>query len=175
MDTLTPAEEKRYAELQQIGLEAARKGDVGMLHPMLTAGLPLNLKDGKGNSLLMLAAYHGHYDVVDLLLHCGARPDERNDRGQTPLAGVAFKGYLDVAERLIEGGADPVADLGGGRTPVMFAALFGQREMVSYLCEVGRMRGTSTPSRVFGLKPETLSRYTAWIRTKFFKRAVMAA
>lgn len=116
-----------------MALDAARTGDVELLRPMLDAGMPVELKDAKGNTLLMLAAYHGNGEAVDLLLSKGAEPDARNDRGQTPLAGVAFKGHLEVAKRLIEAGADPSADQGGGRTPAMFAAIFGQPAMVSLL------------------------------------------
>ena len=39
----------------------------------------------------MLAAYHGHADVVKLLVQHGADPNRINDRGQSPLAGAVFK------------------------------------------------------------------------------------
>lgn len=58
----------------------------------------------------MLAAYHGHAELVRELAARGADVDLPNDRGQTPLAGVAFKGYTDVADVLVAAGAD--ADLG---------------------------------------------------------------
>jgi len=130
---ITEVEQRRYAELQQMALDAARQGDTEMLRPMLEAGMPVELKDRKGNTLLMLAAYHGNAQTVELLLEKGAEPDARNDRDQTPLAGVAFKGHLDVARILLAAGADPLADQGGGKTPVMFAAMFGHPEMVALL------------------------------------------
>lgn len=46
----------------------------------------------------MLAAYHGHADVVKLLLQYGADPNSLNDRGQSPLAGAVFKGESSVVE-----------------------------------------------------------------------------
>ncbi len=129
----TDAEEARYLELQRLALDAAREGNDELLAPMLTAGMPVNLRDGKGNSLLMLAAYHGHHTTARLLLDHGADPDLANDRGQTPLGGVAFKGRLDLVRLLVEHDANPNADQGGGRLPIHFAALFGQREVVDYL------------------------------------------
>ena len=39
----------------------------------------------------MLAAYHGHADLVKLLMEHGADPNRLNDRGQSPLAGSVFK------------------------------------------------------------------------------------
>jgi uncharacterized protein len=130
---ITEVEQRRYAELQQMALDAARQGDTEMLRPMLEAGMPVELKDGNGNTLLMLAAYHGNAETVQLLLEHRAEPDARSDRNQTPLAGVAFKGHLDVARLLLAAGADPLADQGGGKTPVMFAAMFGHPQMVALL------------------------------------------
>ena len=40
---------------------------------------------------LMLAAYHGHANLVKLLIQHGANPNRLNDRGQSPLAGAVFK------------------------------------------------------------------------------------
>ncbi len=39
----------------------------------------------------MLAAYHGHADIVKFLIQHGADPNRLNDRGQSPLAGAVFK------------------------------------------------------------------------------------
>ena len=143
MQTITKEQETRYAELQLMALEASRQGDVETLQPLLAAGIPINLQDEKGNSLLMLASYHGHHEAVVLLLNHGADPDRRNDRGQTPLGGVAFKGYLEIARLLVDHGADPCADQGGGQTPVMFAAVFGRKKLVAYLQSVTVRRGSS--------------------------------
>ena len=53
---ITAEEETRFAELQRMALDAARQGDAGVLLAMLDAGMPVNLSDEKGNSLLMLAS-----------------------------------------------------------------------------------------------------------------------
>lgn len=58
----------------------------------------------------MLASYHGHPPLVELLLAHGANPNALNDRGQSPLAGAIFKNEQAVVEALLKGGADP--DLG---------------------------------------------------------------
>lgn len=39
----------------------------------------------------MLAAYHGHAELVALLLKHGADANRLNDKGQSPLAGAVFK------------------------------------------------------------------------------------
>lgn len=39
----------------------------------------------------MLAAYHGHAELVTALAKAGADVNLLNDRGQSPLAGAIFK------------------------------------------------------------------------------------
>jgi uncharacterized protein len=134
MKTLTvPAEETRYVELQQMALDVSRHGETDTLAAMLDAGMPANLSDAKGNSLLMLASYNGHVETARLLLARGADADRRNDRGQTPLGGAAFKGDAEMTGLLLAHGADIEADNGGGMTPIMFAAMFGRTEVVNLL------------------------------------------
>lgn len=51
----------------------------------------------------MLAAYHGHADLVRFLLQHGADPNRLNDRHQSPLAGAVFKKEDDVIEVSVTG------------------------------------------------------------------------
>lgn len=69
----------------------------------------MNLCNEKGDTLLMLASYHGHADAVRALIERGADVDRLNDRGQSPIAGAVFKGAIDVVRVLTEAGADPHA------------------------------------------------------------------
>lgn len=135
--TITPEEEARYVELQHKALDLARDGETNALKLMIDAGLPPNLADEKGQSLIMLASYHGHLETTRMLLDAGADPDQRNDRGQTPLGGVCFKGYLLLVELFVERGADIHADNGGGMTPIRLAAMFGRQDVVEYLQSQG--------------------------------------
>jgi ankyrin repeat protein len=129
----TPEEQTRYREFQLLAFDRARRGETDALAEMLREGLPLNLCDRRGNSLLLLASYHCHLETARMLLKAGVDVDLRNSKGQTPLGGVAFKGYLQLAELLLWHGADIHADNGGGLTPIMFASMFGRIEMVALL------------------------------------------
>jgi ankyrin repeat protein len=51
----------------------------------------------------MLAAYHGHLSLVQLLIRHGADPNTLNDRGQSPLAGAVFKDEAEIIKALLEG------------------------------------------------------------------------
>lgn len=94
------------AELAHWLFDRARAGEAERLAAYIEAGMPVNLTDARGNTLLMLAAYHGHADAVQVLIDHGATVDAMNDRGQTPLAGAVFKGYEGVVRTLVGGGAD---------------------------------------------------------------------
>ena len=91
------------------------------------AGVPVDLTDASGNTLLMLAAYHGHASVVQVLLDRGADADRVNDRGQTPLAGAVFKGEDEVVSTLLAAGADPDA---GTPTARATAEMFGRADLL---------------------------------------------
>ena len=126
---------KRYEELQTIALELAREGNTQDLKAMLVAGMPVNLSDHKGNTLLMLASYNNNIETTQMLVDFGAQVNKKNDRGQTPLAGVCFKGYKDIVKILVKAGANIYENNGMGMTPIMFASMFGNQEIVRYLSE----------------------------------------
>ncbi|KAF6219838.1 hypothetical protein HO133_003663 [Letharia lupina] len=90
--------------------DAARQGDMPIFEQALPAGLPPNMTNDKGDSLLMLSTYHGHAPLSRLLLSHGADPNRLNDRGQSPLAGAVFKNEQEIMDILLEAGAD--VDLG---------------------------------------------------------------
>jgi ankyrin repeat protein len=163
--SVSPEEERRYAELQALALDYARTGETESLLPMLRAGLPVNLADHKANSLLMLAAYHGHAETVSVLLEYGAEVDRRNDRNQTPLGGVAFKGYTRIARLLVEHGADLNADNGNGMTPLLFASMFGRTETADYLRSAGGTHGKRT---ITGRLARVLGFLIRLVRKSFF-------
>jgi hypothetical protein len=106
----------------------ARTGATTALTDYLAAGVPPNLANETGDTLIMLASYHGHPSTVRALLAAGADPDRANDRGQTPLAGAVFKGEMDVVQALLDGGADPAA---GRPSAVDTAGMFGRTDLLA--------------------------------------------
>ncbi|QEU12205.1 ankyrin repeat domain-containing protein [Dermabacter vaginalis] len=110
------------AALARALMDAAREGNVDALRPAFDAGVPLNMQDADGNTMLMLAAYHGHAVLVRLLAERGADVDLLNDRGQSPLAGAVFKGFDDVVDALVDAGADPDAGRPSARDSASFFA-----------------------------------------------------
>ena len=128
-----PSPDQDYIEFAQEVFQVARNGDAPMLTRLLEKGLPPNMSNHKGDTLLMLAAYHGHTEAVQVLLQAGAAPDRYNDMAQTPLAASTYKGYLPIVELLLSHGARPDFAPPGGKTPLMFAAMFNRLEIMKVL------------------------------------------
>lgn len=106
----------------------ARNGETDLLAAHLDAGVPIELTDAAGNTLVMLAAYHGHAPTVAALTERGAKVDALNDRGQSPLAGALFKGEEEVVRLLVAAGADLDA---GSPTARQTAEMFGQATLLN--------------------------------------------
>lgn len=121
-------EDEALIELATKIFSYARDGDTESLTAYLTAGTPVNMTNDRGDTLVMLAAYHGHAETVSALLAKGADPNKANDHGQTPLAGAVFKGENDVVQALVAGGADPTA---GHPSAVEAAQMFGKDDLLT--------------------------------------------
>ncbi|QNN52838.1 ankyrin repeat domain-containing protein [Nocardioides mesophilus] len=124
---MSDASEEQLVELAHQMFDLARAGDAERLAAYVDAGVPVDLTDAAGNTLLMLAAYHGQADTVLALAARGAAVDRPNDRGQTPLAGAVFKGEGAVVQALLAAGADPGAGTPSARQT---AAMFGRADLL---------------------------------------------
>jgi uncharacterized protein len=105
----------------------ARSGDTASLKAHVEQGVPVNLTDATGNTLLMLASYHGHAETVSALVVLGADPDRTNDRGQSPMASAIVKGADEVVRVLVAAGADPDVGTPSARAT---AALFERADLL---------------------------------------------
>ncbi|ELP67456.1 ankyrin repeat domain-containing protein [Streptomyces turgidiscabies] len=124
---MSEAPDPEVVELATKIFDLARQGQTEALVAYVDAGVPADLTNDRGDSLVMLAAYHGHAEAVRALLARGADGNRVNDRGQTPLAGAVFKGAQDVIEALLESGADPAA---GMPSALDTARMFGKTELL---------------------------------------------
>lgn len=124
---MSEAPDPEVVELATKIFDLARRGETETLVAYVDAGVPANLTNDRGDSLVMLAAYHGHADAVRALLDRGAEADRVNDRGQTPLAGAVFKGEEAVIRVLLAAGADPAA---GTPSAVDTARMFAKADLL---------------------------------------------
>ncbi|RKR92508.1 hypothetical protein BDK92_6949 [Micromonospora pisi] len=110
--------------------DLARDGRTAELVGQVAAGLPVDLTNDKGDTLLILAAYHAHPDTVAALLSHGADAARTNDRGQTALAAAAFRRSTETVNALLAAGADPHH---GSPSAVETARFFELDEMLALL------------------------------------------
>lgn len=125
-DELTPDE---LAFLQS-AFELARTGETTQLIGYVDTGLPVNLTNSSGDTLLILAAYHKHGELVAALLERGADHARINDRGQTALAAAVFRQDEPVVRALLDAGADPAL---GPKSAVEIARFFDLPAMLELL------------------------------------------
>ncbi|MBN1092994.1 ankyrin repeat domain-containing protein [Blastococcus sp. TML/M2B] len=110
--------------------DLARQGNTEVLAAYIDAGVPVDLTNSSGDTLLVLAAYYSHGETVAALLERGADHARINDKGQTALAAAVFKQAEDAVRHLLAAGADPDA---GEMTARMTAQFFGLTAMTELL------------------------------------------
>lgn len=114
--------------------DLARAGVTTELTTAIDAGVPVNLTNAAGDTLLMLASYHQHVATVTALLERAADTERVNDRGQTALGSATFRQNVAIVAALLAAGADPA---GGGRSALEIADFFELTDVAAML------RGTS--------------------------------
>lgn len=119
--------EEQTGRVIALAMDLAREGRAEELMEFFDHGLPVDVRDGNGNTLLMLAAYHGHAGTVSALVERGADVDLRNDRDQAPVAGAIFKGEDAVVAALVASGADLDAGTPSARVT---AGMFGREDLL---------------------------------------------
>jgi uncharacterized protein len=121
--------------------DSARSGDAAMLAAYIDAGVPVNLTNTNGDTLVMLTSYYGHESAVAALIARGADVDRHNNRGQTPLAGAVFKNDTTIIELLLSADADPLT---GSPSALETARFFERDELTRQLLQhIQRRRGVT--------------------------------
>ena len=110
--------------------DLVRAGDAATVAAYVDRGVPVDLTNANGDTLLLLAAYHEHPDLVRALLERSADPNRVSGRAQTALVAAVFRQNLGIVEALLDAGADPALGSPDARAtaayfqlPVMAAVL----------------------------------------------------
>jgi ankyrin repeat protein len=128
-------------------LQAARQGHNIQLKQALAAGMDSNVANDNGDTLVMLAAYHGNLESLELLLNNGANPNQVNHKGQHPLTGACYKGQLGIVNALLAHGADcegGSTEPSEAKSPLMYAAMHNHVQVVKALLDAGANPQRST-------------------------------
>ena len=88
-------------------------------------------------SLLSLAEYWRHYDVIEWMLEHGADPDLVEEGGNTLLIGAAIDNDVQRAQILLDHGASLEKANSDYETPLGYACAYDAVDVVKLLCERG--------------------------------------
>lgn len=115
--------------------EAAKKGYVEVLGPLLDHKPDLTIRDSKGSTSLQLAARNGHSDCIKLIVEKGgADVQERNaTTGWVALHEAAFRGHVECVKVLLQLNAPLRPRTPEEDTPKDLAARYKQREVLELL------------------------------------------
>eukprot|EP01061_Rhynchopus_euleeides_P019662 TRINITY_DN32257_c0_g1_i1.p1 TRINITY_DN32257_c0_g1~~TRINITY_DN32257_c0_g1_i1.p1 ORF type:complete len:308 (+),score=98.38 TRINITY_DN32257_c0_g1_i1:63-986(+) len=113
-------------------VSACRKGDISVFCSLLDAGVPVHRPAESAKSCLVMAAATGRSDMLRLLLHRGADPNE-TCRGDSSIFRIACSGNLALCKRLVAAGANLNIPNAKGTTPLIAACAAGRLEVVKFL------------------------------------------
>ncbi len=85
--------------------DLALAGDAAAVELALASGTDVNVRDGLGQTPIVVAALAGQDAVAKVLMAHGAEVTARTDKGMTPLHAAAFSGDLVIVQLLLAGGA----------------------------------------------------------------------
>lgn len=84
-----------------------RRGDAPYTAFLLQKGADPNIRDGKGNTPMLVAIDSGHGEMVPLLITGRANPNLGNGSGETPLIRAVQRRDLGLVRELLAANADP--------------------------------------------------------------------
>lgn len=147
-DQMFPANEHTYISLSLLMDGSQESGATG-LHLVARFGLvtqlrdllkeipvsEINSRDPYGQTPLVLAVRHGHWDIINIILDdSNVDPNLSDDDGRSPLSIASQLGYSSVVEKLLSTGETdlnlPAFD---GWSPLMYASRGNHTEIIKLL------------------------------------------
>ena len=117
--------------------DSIQSGNIPGVKEFLDAGVPVNLTDEEGWSLLHHAAAYGQVEVIRLLQENGCYIDIVDVNGRTALHYAAANGFVESVRTLIEMGSDVNALDNEHTTPLQWAVMSEQYAVMEALIEHG--------------------------------------
>ena len=145
--------ERQNKRLWSVCLEAVIKGS-GAVMQYLVREKGLNAKTAPERIdqmvvELQIASYHGHVDVVKVLVQEADADINHEDDRQTPLSRAAMGGHPDLVKWLLENGASYSISESAQNSVFSSAAAGGNVEVMNILLAVTREREPQKPTSAF--------------------------
>ena len=125
---------------------ATINGETRKLEELLNNGVSVNTKNYDDVSLLHLAAFYNHNEIMQLLLQRGADVNAKATFGETPLLLSTYRNSLDCFHLLLAYKADIAIGNNVKFTPLMCAACHNYTEMTKVLLSRGASIESKTES-----------------------------
>uniref|UniRef100_A0A8C5WQ05 Uncharacterized protein n=1 Tax=Laticauda laticaudata TaxID=8630 RepID=A0A8C5WQ05_LATLA len=144
--------------------DLVRQGILSSLEKTLNP-TDVNATNSANETLLHIAATHGHLEIIDYLISKGVKLEVKDNKGRTPLHRAAEKakvliekganlkdkapnlssplhlaveaGAFSIAQMLLQKGVDPNITAQGNQTPLHVAAIYTRGALVDLLIEGG--------------------------------------
>ncbi|XP_047428415.1 ankyrin repeat and SAM domain-containing protein 4B [Mugil cephalus] len=116
----------------------------------------LNTADEDGMTPTLLAAFHGHVDVLQLICSREGDPNRSDIWGNTPLHHAAANGHMQVLSFLVNFGANLFALDNEFHTAMDVAASRGRMDCVRFLDAAASVQTNSNAKKVANLKKEAV-------------------
>jgi ankyrin repeat protein len=135
----------KQREIEELGLvwspqgflKSAEDNNDRAVSLYLSAGFPLETKDERGWTPLMISSFNGNEKMAELLIRSGANVHVTDNGGYGPMHWAAYNGYADVIKLLIVKHADVNARNLNDWTPLLQGATRGHLAACSALIAGG--------------------------------------
>jgi ankyrin repeat protein len=128
-------------------LNVAANGDIRTARELVQQGHNVNQTFPMvGTTPLMLAASHGHAEIVQMLIEAGADVNARDFTGWTALHSAAYKGDPKIVSSLLEHGAVARTDRWFLQSPAGMAEALGHSELLPLLRPTDSQQGSALRS-----------------------------
>ncbi len=114
-------------------LRAAKENVVDKLRIAIENGVPVDSRDGRGRTALLIACYHNSVEAARFLISAGADVNARDRLQDSPYLFAGAEGKLEILKMTVAAGADLDSLNRYGGTALTPAAHHGHVEVVRYL------------------------------------------
>jgi hypothetical protein len=126
--------------------EAVERGAADEVETLLSQDVPLDCRDEKERTPLIVAAFEGKLDLVNKLIDLRADIDAVDVYGESALIAATYGGHLDVVKTLVEKGASMEIQNNEGLTALGMAQEMDNNAVTSYLAaQVGGSGSAQSP------------------------------
>lgn len=101
-------------------MDSGARGDLDAVKQAMQAGVPADLTDASGKTVLFVACQRGYTEIAQLLLAHGASATRPGPDGSTPMSAAVASGDADIVRALGDAGASVMTPDSRGVAPVIY-------------------------------------------------------